>query len=64
MRKYKALVCQKIWVLTDLPPHRKVIGCKWVYRIKHHDGSIARSVAKGYCQEEGIHYDKTFSPFM
>lgn len=43
------------WVLTDLPPGQKVIGLKWVYKIKRDaDGKIvyykARIVAKGYVQ--------------
>ena len=41
------------WFLTSLPLHKKPIGYKWVYKIKHKaDGSIernkARLVAKGY----------------
>ena len=36
-----ALERNHTWVLTDLPQHKNVIGCKWVYKIKHNaDGSI------------------------
>jgi hypothetical protein len=31
------------WKLVDLPPHIKPIGCRWIYKIKHHaDGTIER----------------------
>ena len=48
-----ALVQTGTWKIVDLPPNIKPIGCRWVYKIKHHaDGSIerfkARLVAKGY----------------
>src|SRR5579871_329988 len=55
------------WTLTTLPPGRKAIGSKWVYRLKYNvDGKIkrykARIVAKGYSQKEGIDYTETFAP--
>nr|GEZ42251.1 hypothetical protein [Tanacetum cinerariifolium] len=36
-----SLVSNNTWELLDLPPGSKVIGCRWVFRIKYHtDGSI------------------------
>jgi len=54
------------WSTIPLPPNKKVVGCKWVFRIKYKaDGSIeryeARLVAKGYTQQEGLDYTTTFS---
>lgn len=57
----------KTWDLVNLPDGRKALPCKWVFRLKTNpDGSIdkfkARLVIKGYSQQKGIDYDKTFSP--
>ena len=48
-----ALEVNNTWSLTSLPPHKKPIGCKWIYKMKFKsDGSIerfkARLVAKGF----------------
>jgi len=53
--------------LSPLPPGKKPIGCKWVYKVKHKsDGIIERHkahlVAKGFTQIEGINFLDTFAP--
>ena len=55
------------WELVDLPLGAKLIGLKWVFKIKRNaDGSIskfkARLVAKGYVQRHGVDYDEVFTP--
>ena len=54
------------WDLVDQPAVVNIIGCKWVYKLKHKpNGSIdrykARLVAKGYHQTLGLDYFETFS---
>jgi len=62
-----ALDVNATWELIVLRKDKKVIGCKWVYKLKHNaDGSVskykARLVAKGYAQTYGINYEETYSP--
>ena len=51
----------------DLPPGRKLVQCKWVYKTKFDaDGSPLKYkailVAKFYSQFHGIDYNETFAP--
>uniref|UniRef100_A0A2N9IG27 Reverse transcriptase Ty1/copia-type domain-containing protein n=1 Tax=Fagus sylvatica TaxID=28930 RepID=A0A2N9IG27_FAGSY len=67
--KFQALQQQATWSLVPLPTSKNVVGCKWVYKLKHHnDGSIARYkarlVAKGFLQHYGVDFDETFSPII
>ena len=53
--------------LVDAPKGVKLIGCRWVYKVKYNtDGPVnrykAQLVAKGYAQQHGIDYDEMFAP--
>jgi hypothetical protein len=55
------------WTLEPLPPGKKPIGCKWIYKVKYHaNGTIkcfkACLVAKGYTQVEGLDFHETYAP--
>ena len=55
------------WELTELPPGRKPIDLKWIYKIKRDaQGNVVKHkaiiVAKGYVQKQGIDFDEVFTP--
>ena len=63
----RALEKNDTWTIESLPPGKKPISCKWVYRVKYKsDGSIerykARLVIRRDHQIEGFDYNKTFAP--
>jgi histone deacetylase 1/2 len=67
--EYTALMNNNTWSLVPLPPHRKAIGCKWIFRVKENpDGSVnkfkARLVAQGFLQTAGFDFTETFSPVI
>src|SRR5713226_1564734 len=57
-----ALLKNDTWELVNLPPGRKAIKSKWVFKLKADGCFRARLVAKGFMQIPGIDYDETFSP--
>lgn len=62
--EYLALMRNHTWSLVQLPAGRKVIGCKWAFRIKENpDGTIqkykARLVVKGFHQVAGFDFQSS-----
>ncbi|XP_074322754.1 uncharacterized protein LOC141659724 [Apium graveolens] len=55
------------WRLTELPPGRKAIDLKWVYKTKRDANREiikhkARILAKGYVRKQGIDSEEVFAP--
>lgn len=61
-KEIQTLVDNHTWDLVDLPPWKKPIRNKWVYKVKlKADGSLdrckTRLVSKGFNQKYGIDYE-------
>lgn len=57
------------WELVQLPPDKKPIRCKWIFKAKTDEkGEIvkhkARLVAMGFTQKFGVDYDAVFAPVV
>ena len=55
----------KTWDLVELPESRKVVGCKWVYKLKKGaDDTVpkykARLVAKGFLRKQVLTFMRFF----
>ena len=62
----KSLAENDTWLLVPRPPHRKVLGGKWVYKLKRGPGGEiqrykARWVVRGFEQRYGIDFNETFA---
>ena len=65
--EFSSLQKNNIWELVDLPPGRKLVQCKWVFKTNFAaEGSPLKNkailVTKGYSQVHGIDYNETFAP--
>jgi hypothetical protein len=67
--EYQTLLANGTWELSDVPPGRQPIQCKWVFKTKlgvtgEIDRYKARLVIKGYSQRMGEDYDETYAPVV
>lgn len=67
--EYDSLIKNETWSLVDLPPGKRALPCKWVFKTKTNGkGEIerfkARLVIKGYAQRKGSDYDEVYAPVV
>lgn len=67
--EFQSLISNNTWILTDLPPGKKALPCKWIFKTKTDEtGAVkrhkARLVVKGYTQKKGVDYDEIYSPVV
>ena len=65
----KSLKKNGTWKLIDPSEKGKIIGCKWVFKLKKiAEGRVskykARLIAQGFSPKFGIDYDEVFSPVV
>ena len=63
--EFRQMIKNKVWRkegVENLPPNRKGIGTKWVFKKKKNGVYRARLVVKGYDQVAGIDFQYNFAP--
>ena len=50
--------------IKDIPEGIKLVGCKWVYKLKRNGVYRSRLVALGYTQVAGVDFTDNFSPVV
>lgn len=65
----QSMKSNQTWDLVKLPQGRKVVDCRWVFKIKPGDQNRparykARLCARGFTQIYGIDFDETYAPVV
>ena len=65
MKELRSMIESGVWRKTDrrkIPNNRRLIGYKWVFKIKRDGTYRARLLALGYSQIPGVDYTDNFAP--
>ena len=62
----KAIIARKTWILMRLPPGKRALPLRWIYRTKRDATNVferykARIIVKEYAQEAELDFDETFA---
>jgi len=66
-QEFKSMHDKTVWKLTrrsQVPKHKKIIGNKWVFKIKDNGFFQSRTVAKGFSQVPGVDFTQNFAPVI
>ena len=68
-QELKALEAFDTFEVVQLPPGKRPVGCKYVFKIKYlPNGDVdkykVRLVAQGFLQQEGVDYNEIFAPVV
>ena len=61
------MIRKKVWSQkrkANVYPERSLVGCKWVFKVKHNGVYRARLVALGYSQIPGVDYTDNYAPVV
>ena len=62
--EFNSLKEHETWELCELPEGRKVVGSKWVFKVKYAEMEAwtVSNVAQGFSQIPGMDFTETFAP--
>ena len=66
-KEFKDMISKGVWRYTKtskVPSDRRLIGCKWVFKVKGNGVYRARLCALGYSQIPGVDHQDNFAPVI
>ena len=67
VEEYDSIMKNQIWEVVPRPQGKKVVGSKWIYKVKHAayqsvDKYKVHFMEKWFSQKEGTDYEEMFTP--